>query len=203
MKVKTSTHPFAASLAETVEEGPVDLVILGWRPTAGYEQIVDALQTGEHHLLLATQPIPRLSKALICLASGEPGKDNVNFSGRLLRHLGADATLMTVITNLADEKEQQTRIQRFLTAGKNSLARFGVKSDIKILKGELITAIQEQLNKEAYDLVVLGAPLPDGTGKVSFHNTIGSIMSAVENCSFLIIRSRQYQRMQNRFRRNL
>ena len=203
MMVKTSSQPFAAALAESVEEGPVDLVILGWRPTAGFEQIVDALQTGEHHLLLATQPIPRLSKALICLASGEPGKDNVNFSGRLLRHLGADATLMTVITNLADEKEQQTRIQRFLSAGKNSLARFGVKSNIKILKGELITAIQEQLNKEAYDLVVLGAPLPDGTGKVSFHNTIGSIMSAVENCSFLIIRSRQYQRMQNRFRRNL
>jgi nucleotide-binding universal stress UspA family protein len=137
------------------------------------------------------------------LASGEPGKDNVNFSGRLLRHLGADATLMTVITNPTEEELQNTRIQRFLTAGQNSLARYGVMSDTKIIKGELITAIQEQLNNGSYDLVIVGAPLPDGTGKVNFHNALGSILSSVANCSFLIIRSRQYQRLQNRLRRNL
>lgn len=203
MAVKASNQPFSTAVAEAVEKRPFDLVILGWRPTAGYEQITSALQIGEHHLLLATQPIPRLSKALILLASGEPGKDNVNFSGRLLRHLGADATLMTVITNPTEEELQNTRIQRFLTAGENSLARYGVMSDTKILKGELITAIQEQLNNGSYDLVVLGAPLPDGTGKVNFYNALGSILSSVEDCSFLIIRSRQFQRMQNRLRRNL
>jgi len=203
MSVQISNQAFSTAVAEAVEKVPVDLVILGWRPTASYDQIAGALQTGDHHLLLATQPTPRLSKALICLASGEPGKDNVNFSGRLLRHLGAEATLLTVITNPIDEEVQYRRIQRFLTAGKNSLARYGVKADTKIKKGELIPAIQEQLEKNPYDLLVLGAPLPDGTGKVNFQSTIGSILSAAENCSFLIIRSRQYQRLQNRFRRNL
>jgi len=202
LMVNTSNQPFSTAVSETVEKKPVDLVVLGWRHIAGFEQIEAVMQTGEHHLLLATQPIPRLSKALICLASGEPGKDNVNFSGRLLRHLGADATLLTVITNPIDVKAQETRIQRFLTAGKNSLSRYGVNADIKIMKGDLITAIQEQLKKDVYDLVVLGAPLPGVTGKVNFQNTIGSILLAVDNCSFLIIRSRQYQRMQNRFRRN-
>ncbi len=203
MTVLTSNQPFSTAVGRAVEKGPVDMVILGWRPTAGYEQIVDTLQTGDHHLLLATQPIPRLSKALICLASGEPGKDNVNFSGRLLRHLGADATLLTVITDPSEEEAQQTRIQRFLTAGKNSLVRFGVNADIKIVKGELISAIKDMLAKGSYDLVVLGAPLPNGTGKVNIQSTIGLILSAAENCSFLIIRSRQYQRLQNRFRRNI
>jgi nucleotide-binding universal stress UspA family protein len=144
-----------------------------------------------------------LSKALICLASGEPGKDNVNFSGRLLRHIGAEATLMTVITKHEEDEEQETRIQRFLTAGKNSLARFGVNADTCIVKGDLITAIKEQLENEAYDLVVLGAPLPNPGGKTSFQSTVGAILSSVEHCSFLIIRSRQYQRLQNRYRRNL
>ncbi len=203
MVVQTSNRPFTTAVTEAVERMPTDLVILGWRPTAGYEQIEGALQTGDHHLLLATQPMPRLSRALICLASGEPGKDNVNFSGRLLRHLGAEATLLTVITLPSDEEAQQERILRFLTAGRNSLARFGVTADIKIKTGDLISAIQEQLKDDTYDLVVLGAPLPNTTGKVDFHNTIGSILSAVDNCSFLIIRSRQYQRLQNRFRRNL
>jgi sulfate transport system ATP-binding protein len=203
MAVERSTQPFSSAVAESVEKRPVDLVILGWRPTAGYEQIAGALQTGEHHLLLATQPVPRLSKALICLASGEPGKDNVNFSGRLLRHLGAEATLLTVITNPMDEEGQQRRIQRFLTAGKNSLARYGVHSDTKIKRGELIPALKEELEKEPYDLVVLGAPLPNITGKVNFQSTIGSILSSLDNCSFLIIRSRQFQRLQNRFRRNV
>ncbi|MDY6845832.1 MAG: ATP-binding cassette domain-containing protein, partial [Chloroflexota bacterium] len=203
MSVLTSNKPFSTALAEAVEAQPLDLVILGWRPTAGFSQIESALQTGEHHILLAAQPIPRLSKALICLANGEPSKDNVHFSGRLLRHLGAEATLMTVITNDSNDNFQETRIERFLTAGKNSLSRFGVNANIQIRKGHLISAIQEEMKNEVYDLVVLGMPLPDASGKPDLHVTIGPILSTLKNCSFLIIRSRQYQRMQNRFRRNL
>jgi len=203
MSVQSSTKPFSKAVAEAVEMQPLDMAILGWRPTAGFSDIESALQTGEHHLLLAAQPTPRLGKALICLESGEPGKDNVAFAGRLLRHLGADATLMTVITNEAQDDSQQRRIERFLLAGKNSLARFGVNADIQIRTGQLISAIQEELKAEAYDLLVLGAPLPGAFGKVDLHGTIGAILNAVEDCSFLIIRSRQFQRLQNRFRRNL
>jgi sulfate transport system ATP-binding protein len=203
ISVITSNKSFSTAVAEAVEKQPADILIMGWRPTAGYSPIEDALGIGEHHILLATQPVPRLSKALICLASGEPGKDNVNFSGRLLRHLGAEATLLTVITGRLEEDDQGSRIQRFLTAGKNSLSRFGVSANTKIVVGDLIPTIQEQLKQEAYDLVVLGAPLPNSLGKINCQSTIGPVLSAVENCSFLIIRSRQYQRMQNRFRRNL
>ena len=203
MSVRTFSGPFLSAAAEAVEQQPVDLVIMGWRPTAGYNQLEDALQIGEHHILLATQPSTRLSRALICLASGEPGKDNVNFSGRLLRHVGAEATLMTVITSSAKGDSQTSRIERFLTAGQKSLARFGVSANTCIARGNLISAIQEQLKKEDYDLVVLGAPLPGASGKINLNSTLGPILSSVENCSFLIIRSRQFQRMQNRFRRNL
>jgi nucleotide-binding universal stress UspA family protein len=178
-------------------------MILGWRPTAGYEQAEQALQTGVHHLFLATTPIAHLRKALICLASGEPGKDNVVFAGRLLRHMGAEATLMTVVPHTLEEEYSSTRIERFLDDGQKSLARFGVSSETRIKKGDLLPAIQEELEADDYDLVVLGAPLPDQKNKPGLNGVTGSIISTIEEVSFLIIRSRQYQRLQNRFRRNI
>jgi nucleotide-binding universal stress UspA family protein len=205
LEVEISCAPFDEAVAEAVEKYPIDLLILGWRPTARFEQLEQALQTGEHHLFLATNPTAQLRKALICLKSGEPGKDDVVFAGRLLRHMGAEATLMTVIPNVPGEAYPPSRIERFLANGQKSLALFGVDSRTRIRKGDLLTAIHEELNMEDYDLVVLGAPLPDLNQKPGLNGVTGSIISTIstiEDCSFLIIRSRQYQRLQNRFRRN-
>jgi sulfate transport system ATP-binding protein len=201
LQVRNSSKNFPEAVAEAAEQQPFDLVVLGWRPTAGYEQPEQVLQTGEHHLLLATKPVARLSKALICLASGEPGKDNVIFAGRLLRHLGAEATLLTVISDSSKGEESFRRVERFLEGGQNSLARFGVPSQVKIRKGDLVQAIKDEVANGEYDLVVLGAPLPEEHNKPNLSGIIGSVISTVENCSFLIIRSHQYQRLQNRFRR--
>lgn len=201
--VQTSSAPFDEAIANAVEKHPADLVILGWRPTAGYNQPEQALLTGEHHLFLATNPSTHLRKALICLASGEPGKDNVAFAGRLLRHVGAEATLLTVVSNTPKKEVPLARIERFLADGKKSLARFGVDSQVRIRKGDLLQAIKEELNTDNYDLIVLGAPLPDQSNKSNLNGVTGSIISSIEDCSFLIIRSRQFQRLQNRYRRNI
>ncbi len=202
-QVETSCAPFEKAIANAVEKRPVDLTILGWRPTAGFDQPEQALQTGGHHLFLATNPNTHLRKALICLASGEPGKDNVAFTGRLLRHMGAEATLMTVVSDTPQKEYPFTRIERFLADGQNSLARFGVNAQVRIRKGNLLPAIQEELSTDNYDLIVLGAPLPEHNSKPGLSGVTSSIISTVEGCSFLIIRSRQFQRLQNRYRRNI
>ncbi len=198
LEVQSSPQPFVDALAEAVEKHPADLVIIGWRPSAGYDLPEQAMKFGEHHLLLATKPIARLNKALICLASGEPGKDNVIFAGRLLRHLGADATLLTVIPETTHQEMPISRIERFLQDGQKSLARFGVSSDIRIRKGELIPSIQEEIADGSYDLMVIGAPLPNSLQELRFKGVVRSIISSIEDCSFLIIRSHQYQRLQTR-----
>ncbi len=202
LDVDISCGSFDKAIAEAVEKHPVDLLILGWRPTAGLEQPESALQTGEHHLFLATNPNTQLRKALICLESGEPGKDNVVFAGRLLRHMGAEATLMTVIPDVLGKADTPSRIERFLSDGQKSLALFGLDSQTRIRKGGLLHAIQEELSMGDYDLVVLGAPLPNPNQKPGLTGLTGSIISTIEDCSFLIIRSRQYQRLQDRYRRN-
>jgi len=201
LESQTSTESFSAAITSASEKQYIDLVIMGWRPTAGYQQLEQVLQSGDHHLFLATEPVAHLNKALICLASGEPGKDTVDFAGRFLRHLGAEATLLTAIPENQKNEFPQNRVERFLAGGQNSLTRFGVPSQIKIKKGELLQAVQEELQQSAYDLVILGAPLPDNQGQTNLNGVIGSIISSVNNCSFLIIQSRQYQRLQNRFRR--
>jgi len=203
LQVQTSQRSFPAAISAAVEKDHYDLLIFGWRPSAGYGQLEQALATGEHHILLATQPVSNINKALICLASGEPGKDTVLFAGRLLRHVGAEATLMTVVPpNLPSDKPPK-RIERFLKDGQQSLARFAVPAKTLIKIGELLPAVHEVMADEPHDLVVLGAPLQDRHGQVDFMGVIGSILSSVDNCSFLIVRSYDYQRLQRRIRREI
>jgi len=201
LEVLTAPNPVSTAVSSAVEKHLADMVIMGWRPTAGFQQPEQVLQVGNHHLLLATEPVARLSRALICLASGEPGKDTVNFAGRLLRHMGAEATLLTVIPEDAKDDQPKNRVERFLAGGQNSLARFGVSSQAKIKSGALLSAVQEEMQQAEYDLVVLGAPLPDQQGQPGLGGAIGAIISSVENCSFLIVQSQQYQRLQSRLRR--
>jgi sulfate transport system ATP-binding protein len=202
LEVLSSSKPFGDAVDETVERKPYDLVVLGWRPTAGFDQPERLLHNGEHHLFLATEPLGHLQRALICLASGEPGKDNVIFSGRLLRHFGAGATLMTVLPAKQSQGYARTRVERFLADGQKSLARFGVPSQVRIAEGDLLGAIQAEMQQGSYDLVVLGTPLPsDQPEQVTLEGVAGDILSTVENCSFLIIRSQHYQRLQSSFRR--
>ncbi|MBW6467292.1 MAG: hypothetical protein K0B06_12365, partial [Brevefilum sp.] len=201
LQVQASVKPFYAAISQAVEQQDFDLLIFGWRPAAGHSQIEQALAVGDHHLFLATQPLARLSKALICLASGEPGKDTVLFGGRLLRHMGAEATLMTALPDSGRRELPERRINRFLKDGQQSLARFGVPATTMIKTGDLLPAIQQEMQSEHYDLVVLGAPLPDRHGQVDLGQWIGPILSSVENCSFLIIQSRYYQRLHHQIRR--
>ncbi len=203
LEVQSASLPFGAAVADAVEKQPFDLAILGWRPTAGLEQPEQILRTGEHHLYLATNPMAQLRKALICLASGEPGKDTVTFSGRLLRHFGAEATLLTVLPEHPQNELAHTRIERFLNDSQKSLARFGVRSEVRIKEGDLVQAIQEETRQGKYDLIVLGATLPGHPNHPKLGGAIASILSTIQDCSFLIVRSHHYQRIQNIFRRTI
>jgi sulfate transport system ATP-binding protein len=194
---------YTTAITSAVERQPVDIIVLGWRSTGGLEQLEQLLRIGEHNLLLATNPVTRLSRALICLASGEPGKDSVLFAGRLLRHMGAEATLLTVLPSQTSDDGAQSRVERFLAEGQNSLARFGVSSQVRIRKGEVVTAIKEEMQAMDYDLIVLGSPLPGSSGKTSLEGFAGSILRQVEDCSFLIVRSQQQKRLQYQYWRTL
>ena len=188
IEVRTDRASAPDAIMRSVEKVPVDLVIVGWRPMEGVEMAEQILRKGDHHLLLAARPGARIEKALVCVTSGEPGKDDVLFAGRLLRHLGASAKLFTVSPNQMNEY-QTRQVERFMAGGVHSLEMFGVPTQSEIKIGDPQTEIVEEIKKGEFDLVVLGAPLRERGGRIAIQGAMEGVMKNTGNCSVLIVRS--------------
>ena len=70
---------------------------MGFAGRDGLELAEAVLQAGEHHLLLVQRPQTVPTPRADLVTTGEPGKDDVLFAARLVRHVGAQATLMSVL----------------------------------------------------------------------------------------------------------
>lgn len=193
VEVQTERTPAPVAIAKSIEANPVDLVIVGWRPMEGMDLAEQILQMGDHHLLLAAHPGARFEKALVCVASGEPGKDDVLFAGRLLRHLGASATLLTVSGSTPDTEQQQSRIERFMAGGIHTLEMFGVSPQVKLRNGNPQNEIVQEIKDGEFDLVIMGAPLPQKDGRIALSGVIEDVMKEAGNCSLLIVRSHYHR----------
>jgi len=195
--VRTDQTSAPAAISKSIEPNPVDLVIVGWRPVEGMELAEQILQLGDHHLLLAAHPGARFEKALVCASSGEPGKDDVLFAGRLLRHLGASATLLTVLDGSPNNEYQYQQVERFMAGGVQSLKMFGVSTESKLRNGNPQVEIADEIKQGEFDLVIMGAPLPQKDGRIALNGVIGGVMKDAGNCSLLIVRSHYHKNMIN------
>ncbi|HVF24777.1 MAG TPA: ATP-binding cassette domain-containing protein [Anaerolineales bacterium] len=193
IEVRTDPTSTPAAIARTIEKDPVDLAIVGWRPVEGTEVVEQILRHGDHHLLLAAHPGARIEKALVCVASGEPGKDDVMFAGRLLRHLGARAKLFTVLPNTMNSEYQNRQVVRFVAGGVQTLEMFGVPTESELKIGDPQVEIVEEIKKGEFDLVVLGAPFPQKDGRILINGLIEGVMKNAGNCSVLIVRSHYHK----------
>jgi nucleotide-binding universal stress UspA family protein len=189
VQVRTDSRHMPDSIARATEKNPVDLVIVGWRPVEGKALAEQILSAGDHHVLLAAHPGARFEKALVCVASGEPGKDDVMFAGRLLRHLGAQAKLFTVINEATNTEYQRRHTERFMAGGQHSLELFGVPTEIELRSGHPSTEIVKEIQEGGFDLVILGAPLPGRNRYVSLTRVVEDVMKNAGDCSVLIVRS--------------
>jgi nucleotide-binding universal stress UspA family protein len=189
IQVRTDRTSIPHAVAKAVEQSPMDLVIAGWRPIEGVTMAEQLLRVGEHHLLLAAHPGARFEKALVCVASGEPGKDDVLFAGRLLRHLGAQAKLFTTIGRDFKDEYQRQRVERFVAGGVKSLEMFGVPTESEIRIGNAQNEIVEEIQRGEFDLVVMGVPLQQKDGRIAISGLMEGVMKNAGNCSILIVRS--------------
>ena len=191
IQVRTERTSAPTAVAKAVEQNPVDLVIAGWRPVEGVTMAEQILTVGDHHLLLAAHPGARFEKALVCVASGEPGKDDVLFAGRLLRHLGAQAKLFTTLGRDFTDEYQRQRVERFVAGGVKSLELFGIPTQSEIRIGQPQNEIVEEIERGEFDLVVMGVPLPQKDGRIVIGGVMEDIMANTGNCSILMVRSHQ------------
>ena len=190
LDVRTSQDNPAQAIIQATIQQPYDLVVIGFNPREDITLIEQILQVGEHHLLLvpSNQEIPL--QALICVTSGEPGKDDVLFAGRLVRHLGADATLLSVLSS--DDKDDNLieRTNSFLEGGVQSLSILGVPAKTTIRTGSPIEEITQEVRQGSYDLLVLGLPLAGASGKVSLSGIVEQVLNTVNDRATLVVRSR-------------
>lgn len=183
-------EPLSATVAHEAERQPFDLACLSAELAEGVPLAEQVLQSGEHHVLLIPEgdsvPLPR--RALICVAGGEPGKEDVRFTGRLLRHLGAEATLLLVVPSLT-EGVWRERAERFLADSVRTLEQMGVPAQTVIRAGDARDEIVAYLQENPHDLVALGAPLPTAVGGWVLGGVTGQVLKAAARLPCLIVRS--------------
>jgi sulfate transport system ATP-binding protein len=189
LQVKIAAKGLAEAIAREVEHHPFDLVVLGLQRREEDVALAELiLQSGEHHLLLVPNRQSPPARALICVASGEPGKEDVLFAGRLVRHLGAEATLLAVLTEEENQSTAQSRVERFLSSGVRTLELLGVPAKTTIRSGPVRQEITNEVATGGYDLLVMGAPLPKPDGRVSLKGIVGQLLQVI-NRPILIVHS--------------
>lgn len=187
LETRASPEPVAAAITRAVEQQPFDLIVLGFNPQEDIPLAEQILQVGEHHLLLIPRPQAAPSHALICVARGEPGKDDVLFAGRLVRHLGADVVLLSVLSR--DDPDAKRRAERFLEDGIQSLALLGVPAQAVVQQGQPVEVIAQEVKRGGYDLLVMGAPLAGQKGQISLSGVVEQALNTINDRATLIVRS--------------
>ncbi len=122
---------------------------------------------------------------LVCVASGEPSKDDVLFAGRLARHLGAEITLLMIASNDRDAE----RAEQFMAVAVRALEVQGIAARSLVRRGAVQDEIMKQMTGGAHDMLVVGAPLSGRDGRSVLAGVVGSIVAGATSYPVLIVRS--------------
>jgi len=180
----------ARAMARLMDAQPFDLVVMGFRPILDIPLAEAVLRTSDHHLLLVPGEKPVPGRVLICVAGGEPGKEDILFAGRFIRHLGSQATLLSILpAGQQENMDLQKRVSRFLENGIKTLALLGVPAESRLIFGPVAETILSELHSGAFDLLVLGAPLTRGGGQITLTGVLGHVLTHAVDCPILIVQS--------------
>jgi hypothetical protein len=190
LETRNADDPLLESILDEATRRHFDLIVQGMPSREGYAALERQLEVGDHHVLLVPSPCPLPENALICVAVGEPGKEDVRFAGQLARHVGASATIACVLPEGAPIDLEKSAA-RFLAAGERTLALLDVPSRAVVRRGPVREPILDELRSGLPDLLVLGAPLPNRRGVLSLDGFVGDLLDAIYDRPVLIVRSHE------------
>jgi hypothetical protein len=130
------------------------------------------------------------TRFLICVAVGEPGKEDVLFASRLLRQLGAQATVLTVLERGGSD-EVPEHVARFLERSAIFLQGAGAAASTLVRRGTPLREIRAELVEGRHDLLVLGAPLPSIGSRADLGGLVADVLEEPPACPVLIVRARR------------
>jgi len=178
-------RPTAAAGSSADTPGPFDLAVVDLGP--GRPHLPPELPGSEvDHLVLLSAPAPLPKRILVCVAVGEPGKEDVGFAERLAWRLQAQVTVLTVL----DEDEEEhvpDHVRRFLGAAARALGRRGVEVQTRIRFGPPRREILAEVSEGGYGLLVVGAPLPSHGHGPLLTGLVTRLLAAP--CPLLVVRA--------------
>ncbi len=188
IEVRTVPDAAPAAIGAATERASFDLVVLGWGRERRAEALQAILEAGEQHLFLVREERPVPQRVLVCVAVGEPGKEDVQFAARLIRHLGASGTLLSVLPPDASDEEER-RAQRFLDAGVRSMELLGVAAKSVRRRGGVREQVAMEVVAGAHDMLVLGAPLTPREGRIRLSGIAEGLLEDTGSLPVLVVRS--------------
>jgi sulfate transport system ATP-binding protein len=183
-----SSDPPSEAVSVEAARQHYDLLVAGPPRDEQVEIAERLLAAGDHHLLLVPGAAAPPAHILVCVAVGEPGKQDVRFIARLGRHLSAEATVFTALPRDADEYSVR-QAERFLTASVRTLSLYGVPARTLLRRGEPRSETAAEIRGGGHDLIVLGAPLADSRGRMRLEGFVSHMLEAAGERPVLIVQS--------------
>jgi len=187
LEMRVTADALSEALRRERERHHDDLIIAALPPHGGPELAGEILRSSETNLLLIPRVQPTPSRALICVTPGEPGKEDIGFAARFVRHLGAAGTLLSVLAN--GGAQDRARAERFVAAGARTLAALGVQAETVVRSGPAPQEILAQMAAGRHDLLVLGAPLDSRARRATVPGIVGQLLAAVNDYPVMIVPS--------------
>ncbi|MCU0230425.1 MAG: ATP-binding cassette domain-containing protein [Acidobacteria bacterium] len=190
LDVRRSNDEPVAALAQEAALRPYDLVVHPL-PTADRAEAVRSLLAAlDSNLLLLPIPVPETVpvRTLVAVAIEEPAKECIQFAGRLGRHFGAEATLLTALAPGFGDLERE-RAERFLAAGMRSVSLLGVPAVASMRAGNAAGQIVAALREERFELLVVGKRLTRDSAPPAAEGVLVELLAQLPPLPLLIVRT--------------
>jgi nucleotide-binding universal stress UspA family protein len=147
------------------------------------------MHASEHHVLVVRQGAAPFERALLCVAGGEQGKVDILFASRLLRHIGAEVTVLIVVPGVRPDRARDAQAGRFVAAGVKTLASSGIKATTALRHGDAGARIEEEAASGVYGLIVVGSPPLRSDPSAPLGGLVGRLLESPTAPSILVVRS--------------
>lgn len=200
LDLRVAGAPLEQAVEAELIQQDFDLVVVSTQTSTDPGLAARVLDASDAHVLLVPKPWPVPERVLICVAAGEPSKEDVLFAGRLIRHFGAAATVLSVLPAAATAADRE-RAERFVAASVRSLTLLGVPAQSTLRYGDVRTVIIATLVEGSYDMLVFGAPPARDDGRAALAGVVGEIAGGMTDRPALIVRSHAISRQRWRVAR--
>ncbi|HSJ54418.1 MAG TPA: universal stress protein, partial [Anaerolineae bacterium] len=193
----------AEEILKEAEAGAYDLVVLGARGRRGITRFLmgsTAERIARHSslpVLIVRGWLTKIEKILICTAAGEPGLAAVETGGRLAALVGAEVTVLHVMSQVPatylstrdledlegradDLMAHRSREGVHLKKALALLGDMGVSARARVRHGLVVDEIMHEACGQPYDMVVIGTHIAPGWMRFLLEDVTRQLISCID-----------------------